>query len=53
MTGKISAYQRLMLKIASMLPEKLHAVFLHPAGERPSDLNFSERRVALKFVEKR
>ncbi|XP_012235924.2 mitochondrial pyruvate carrier 2-like [Linepithema humile] len=32
MTGKISTYQRLMLKIASTLPEKFRAVFLHPAG---------------------
>ncbi|XP_029158844.1 mitochondrial pyruvate carrier 2-like [Nylanderia fulva] len=32
MTGKISAYQRLMLKIASILPEKLRVAFLHPVG---------------------
>ncbi|XP_020286052.1 mitochondrial pyruvate carrier 2-like [Pseudomyrmex gracilis] len=27
-----SAYQRLMLKIASALPERFRAAFLHPAG---------------------
>ncbi|XP_012054822.1 PREDICTED: mitochondrial pyruvate carrier 2-like [Atta cephalotes] len=27
-----SAYKRLMLKIASVLPEKFRAAFLHPAG---------------------
>ncbi|EFN71627.1 Brain protein 44 [Camponotus floridanus] len=32
MSGKISAYQRLMLRIASILPERFRAVFLHPAG---------------------
>ncbi|XP_076380834.1 mitochondrial pyruvate carrier 2 [Megalopta genalis] len=29
---KESTYQKLMIKIASFLPEKLRTVFLHPAG---------------------
>lgn len=51
MTGKISAYQNLMLKIASMLPEKMRTVFLHPAGKRPSNLNFFKKKIIFKFVE--
>lgn len=31
-SGKISAYQRLMLRIASILPERVRGAFLHPAG---------------------
>ncbi|KAL0117435.1 hypothetical protein PUN28_010342 [Cardiocondyla obscurior] len=30
--GKVSTYQKLMLKIASVLPEKFRAAFLHPVG---------------------
>lgn len=30
--GKISTYQKLMLKIASVLPERFRTAFLHPAG---------------------
>ncbi|XP_011879836.1 PREDICTED: mitochondrial pyruvate carrier 2-like [Vollenhovia emeryi] len=30
--GKISTYQRLMLKIASALPGRFRTAFLHPAG---------------------
>jgi len=30
--GKISTYQKLMLKIASVLPHRFRAAFLHPAG---------------------
>ncbi|XP_036144589.1 mitochondrial pyruvate carrier 2-like isoform X2 [Monomorium pharaonis] len=30
--ASLSAYRRLMLKIASVLPERFRAAFLHPAG---------------------
>lgn len=30
--GKVSAYQKLMLKIGSVLPDRFRTVFLHPAG---------------------
>lgn len=32
-----SAYQRLMLRIASALPERFRSTFLHPAGMILSD----------------
>lgn len=43
MSGKISAYQRLMLRIASILPERFRAVFLHPAGMLSKNSNFFKK----------
>lgn len=49
MPGKISAYQRLMLRIASVLPEKFRAAFLHPAGTTLSkNLNFPKKKIFRK-----
>lgn len=49
MPGKISAYQRLMLRIASVLPEKFRATFLHPAGTTVSKhLNFPKKKIFCK-----
>jgi len=44
-----SAYKRLMLKIASVLPEKFRAVFLHPAGMACSIKFFLRKRLRLNL----
>lgn len=43
MPGKISAYQRLMLRIASILPERFRSAFLHPAGMLSKNSNFPKK----------
>lgn len=53
MPGKISAYQRLMLRLASILPERLRAAFLHPAGMTLSkSSNFPKKKIASEFIRK-
>ncbi|XP_036144588.1 mitochondrial pyruvate carrier 2-like isoform X1 [Monomorium pharaonis] len=50
--ASLSAYRRLMLKIASVLPERFRAAFLHPAGKiLPNKNLFEKKKFVSKFIE--